>query len=249
MLKFAAQLAARRRHAEDHDDNIGARKCLKLCDASNNPVANGLITKVAVGQLSAINVCAQAQEIVATYGERGADDPVAKFAKMSAAHAHRDVLRMTRDKEFMVEPFEINIPKRKICDHDVEEAVHKVILPTDVFSAVYHRNPELFEKAFVGDYGNRGLEEFWEMQDKDWCNNHPGFNQVGRPLHPCHAIPLGFHADKGSHIKRDRILSMQWGSTMSSLSTFLRLWLFTILEDSRMVKHVSEEAVTLKKCI
>ena len=55
MLKFAVQLAARRRHAEYHDDNIGAHKRLKCSDASKNPVANGLITRVAVGRLDAKN--------------------------------------------------------------------------------------------------------------------------------------------------------------------------------------------------
>eukprot|EP00973_Karenia_brevis_P057924 8063453-Karenia_brevis.AAC.1 len=83
--------------------------------------------------------------------------------------------------------------------------MHKVLLPHEVFSAIYHHNPDLFQKAFVGDKGTAGLQEFWDSEDQEWVSKHPGFHQE-KPLPRCYAIPGGFHADKGQHIKRDKIL-------------------------------------------
>ena len=93
---------------------------------------------------------------------------------------------------------------------------------------------------FLGAEGTEGLEIFWKQQEKqEWVIEHPGFKTYHVDFK--HAIPLGVHADKGAHIKRDKLLNIAWGSCKSRAPTIWSKILFTVLPDELLVKGVTDE--------
>ena len=113
-----------------------------------------------------------------------------------------------------------------------------MLYPHEVFAAVYEASPALFKKVFLGPEGSEGLRKYWRRQRRQpWVQQHPALQ--GKSWK--YAVPIGIHADKGQHIKRDKILVISWSSCMSIAPTAWSKILFSILPSEFEVPGVSAE--------
>eukprot|EP00973_Karenia_brevis_P065865 9153911-Karenia_brevis.AAC.1 len=118
------------------------------------------------------------------------------------------------------------------------EKPHTIILPHETVAGIYTASETYFHEAFVGADGS--CKEYWDhVGCQQWAKSHPGWEVPNAT--PEFAIPMGVHADKGQHIKRDKILTISYGSTVTRAPTRKSKYLYTILPDELSIKLVSEE--------
>ena len=102
-------------------------------------------------------------------------------------------------------------------------------------------NLEAFRYIFIGAGGSEGIRAFWEtVKNEPWVQHHPGF-ALGVELDTGMIIPWGGHGDKGVQVKRDKLLSVSWGSTTSRAPTIWRYILYSVIPDEVLIKNVSDE--------
>jgi len=182
-----------------------------------------------------------AKDIIADYGDRS--DHVSAFASLAATgsrpqHAHRDLMTWAKTFGSDLTPALVRCTHRKQHEHGTTSSDHWVLYPHEVFAAMYDRKTELWNHSIMGPEGFAGIEEFWSSESgKDWFVRHPALKHDDLR----HCIPLGFHADKGAHIKRDKILTISWGSAMSVAPTEWSHFLFTILPDELAASETAEQ--------
>ncbi len=200
-----------------------------------NLISTRLFAKVSSGKMPAIEAVRTARDIVTDYGNH--NDQLASLAGLAAAgrtpsHAHRDLMTWCKTWSTELQPAKVSVTCRKQNDHGTALVDHFVLYPHEVFAELFSRKPELWKFSFVGPGGLDAIEDFWSRQKgQEWFEKHPSL----RLDQLQHCIPLGYHADKGAHIKRDKILTISWGSIMSTAPTEWSKILFTILPDELAV--------------
>ena len=112
-----------------------------------------------------------------------------------------------------------------------------------VWSTIYSCGPDIFRDVFLGPDGEQGVHDYWEsMAHLQWAQNHPGFSiPVPPPESKAYCVAMGVHADKGQHIKRDKMLNIAWGSVHTVLPTLWSKMLFTVVPDDLVVHDVTFE--------
>ena len=209
----------------------------------NKPSRSGhrLFTKVSSGRIHAIDAIRTARDIVADYGDH--HDLVSGWASLAAngsrpQHAHRDLTRWVRTLGVDLDTAYVDVTYKNLADHGTASGKHTVLYPHEVFAAIYASGMDNFEKAFLGSAGVAGIAAFWEQQsNQTWVEQHPSLQHVDSKF----AIPLGFHADKGRHITRDKLLTISWGSVLSEAATIWSKILFTVLPDELEIKQATDE--------
>jgi hypothetical protein len=155
-------------------------------------------------------------------------------------HVHRDLIRWCRKFDMALEPYTCNVVHKNPHEHGTIHAAHACLLPHEVFAAVYSTSQSAFDYMFVGEGGQAGLVDYWKhARTKTWAREHPGFTDHN--IDPKMAIPFGFHADAGQHIKRDKMLVMAWGSIMTRAPTLWSKQLFTVCPDELLEKGIQSK--------
>jgi hypothetical protein len=202
-----------------------------------------MISAVATGKRSVSDIQRDAAAVVADFGDTcPAVSGVAALGGHghSSQNSHRDFLRYTSSLGLHLEPYIVDVERRRLHDHGTALQQHHVVLPHELFAAAWSAGDAIFAKTFLGDDGQAGLREFWTRQRHlDWVKQHPGFADFGCEYHT--SIPVGVHADKGQHISRDKILNIAWGSCMSTAPTAFSKNLFTIVPEDLLAKGKTDE--------
>jgi len=137
-------------------------------------------------------------------------------------------------------PYDVQVTYKKTDDHGSEKRWHKVLLPHEVFAYIYESGDEIFNEVFMGGEGKPALARYWtNVWSQNWAREHPAFVQHNVPVD--HAIPLGCHADKGQHVKRDKILAMSTRGVLCTLATLFGTFLYTICPDEILIKGRTDE--------
>ena len=88
--------------------------------------------------------------------------------------------------------------------------------------------------------GEAELREFWhEQRGEEWVLKHPAFTEFHWDKSV--SIPMGIHADKGQHIKKDKILVIAWGSVMCRAPTVWSKVLYTVVPDEVLIPRETDE--------
>jgi hypothetical protein len=188
-----------------------------LCDPRPRLSSKRLLTNVSSGKIAAIEAVRTAGDIVADYGDHG--DQVSEIASLAArgkqpSHAHRDLVRFAdRLGALDLQITNVRVQYKKDGDHGFTQANHPVIYPHELFAEMYLQDRAIFDYVFVGPGGLPDIAAYWNHQPQAWVADHPGL--TGRQRQDC--IALGIHADKGSHINRDQILTISWGNVIPLL--------------------------------
>ncbi len=97
-----------------------------------------------------------------------------------------------------------------------------------------------FAKCLLGPSGQAALLDYWDRQkDEEWVKEHPAFKTHN--LDPAYCVPMGMHADKGQHVKRDKLLETSWGGALSPEDTEWTSQHYAGIPDDIIVKHVTDE--------
>ena len=204
----------------------------------SNPVSARLFNNVSLGRMSATEAAETARDIVSVYGH--SNEMLSSWASLASGHSQRDLLRWSRSFGLDIDPVVARITHRELRDNTSAIKDHAVLYPHEIIHAVYTRNREQFNKSFLGPGCDENVQAFWDHHsESNWVKMHPAFKDL--EIDPSTAIPLGFHSDKGQHIKKDKILTMSWNSVLSVEVTEWSKWLFTILPDDLTVAGVSAE--------
>ena len=185
-----------------------------------------------------------AHDVQKDYG-RGNNSVVDGWASLGnhgkhPSNCHRDLRKWGRSIGIHLEPAEVMTPVRNLKDHGTVQVPHSVLYPHEVFATIWEAGPAVFQHVFLGPAGKAGLREFWRKQEgEEWVRQHPGFTSYG--ARRGRAIPFGVHADKGQHIKKDKILTISWGGVMSVAPTVWSKLLFTVVPDETLIPQVTDE--------
>lgn len=235
---------ARKRAAVDVGDQLAeGQKPAKSArvDYSSGEVSGKLFDKVCSGQLGVKDSVRFAQACVTDYGD--SQEQVNKWASLGSldgGNTHRAFKRWATKYGLMLSTAHVNTPVRNLRDHGVVSQQLAILYPHEVFAAIFGAGAGPFQRSFVGPGGLRSIRDFWERQARsEWVVNHPGFGEYG--AQPSMSLPFGFHADKGQHTKRDKILVMSWGSCLSTAPTEWSKLLFGIIPDERMIHGLTDE--------
>ena len=211
----------------------------KLTKLKPNPISRRLFQKVCHGKWSAAEAVGTAKDIVAVFGDH--NDIVSDWASIGK-NSQRDLLNWAKSFGLELTPAKVKVTYRNMKNNGTRAGTHYVLYPHELIHAIYTSDRRQFELSFLGTEGDAGLRKFWEFQRQfPWADKHPGFTEYNAGLDE--AIPIGFHSDKGQHIKKDKILTMSWGSVMSSELTEWRNFVFTILPDDMAVPGVTAEQI------
>jgi hypothetical protein len=222
---------------------IKRRRLDEALSAEHTRTGRRFLNKVGSGLMPAVEAQRSAADIVGDFGL--GNSLVNGFASLGARGArpgncHRDLMRWSKTFGIQLQPLDVDITCKNVLDHGTQIKSHRILLPHEVFSAVYSAGPELFEKVFLGPGGSDGLSGFWERQKTHaWVREHPGF--LGTTLEFKHAVPMGIHADKGQHISRDKMLIIAFGSCTSVEPTLWSKILFTTCPDELLIKGTTDE--------
>lgn len=195
---------------------------------------------VCPGKMPAAEAQQTAADIVSDFGD--GNDLMNGWASLGAGghrlqHCHRDLMTWAGSFGMCIEPVSAMVHCKNTADHGCILTAHPVLYPHEVFAALYHAGSAAFERVFLG-HGE--LDQYWQHQSTlDWVRHHPAFTVHNVPFK--HAIPLGVHADKGQHIKRDKMLCVAWGACTSVATTDWAKLLFTIVPDESLIKNTTDE--------
>ena len=106
-------------------------------------------------------------------------------------------------------PFEFKASFQRRGGFGIYTNGHLVLLPHEVFGALYQNARELFENLFVGDTGN--LERFWsetQRTDPEYVANHPCTGETP----PNFRVPVGMHGDDAGIFESEKALILSWNS-------------------------------------
>ena len=185
-----------------------------------------------------------ASSVVADYG-RG-QPFVDGWASLGAhgrrkGNCHRDLRKWAKTFDIDLDFGFVKTPVRNLRDHGTIEVDHAILYPHEVFAAAWEKGENVFKQLFCPG-GHDELIHFWRTQrDHPWVKEHPGFCEFQHDRRWC--CPLGVHADKGQHIKRDKILAISWGGIMCRKATDWSRILFTIIPDEILIPGVTDERV------
>jgi hypothetical protein len=202
-----------------------------------------MISSVASGRCTVSDIQRDAAAVVADYGH--VCPMVNSIASLgghgdSLQNSHRDFLRYTSKLGVFLEPYTVNVEHRRQTDHGSVLRAHPVVLPHELFAAAWSSGDATFAKTCLGDAGQAGLREFWTRQrHTEWVRQHPGFTDFHNEYDT--SIPIGVHADKGSHTNRDNVLNISWGSCMSTAATSYSKQLFTVVPEDLVLKGRTDE--------
>ena len=228
------------RHNPQPERNVRSR-----IDAFNAEGRSGrrILSLVADGQLYGTQARALCADIVADYGDRG--DLTSEIAKLGSHGANaqnilRELLRRARRAD--LQPVLVKVTLKKLFAHGTEIADQPVLYPHEVLAVAFKLlSPDQFATCFLGTSGAEGLRAYWHRQrELEWVRTHPGFLQPDAPSFD-KACPIYIHADKGQHIKHDKMLVISWGSVLARTLTCYSLFLFTVLPCDRIVYRTTEE--------
>ena len=204
-------------------------------------VGNRLLGHVAAGRMAAKEAVRTAKDVVADYGNH--NDSASTWASLGTHNAHRGLVRNAQNSAFgYLQPVPVAVQCLNPDDHGVITADLHVLYPHEIFGAIFRGGSDVFKLMLLGTDGQEGLTRFWDFQkEQTWVREHPAFTQ--HHIDPKFAIPMGVHADKGQHIKRDKMLNICWGSTTSRASTLQSKFLFTTVPEELIDKGVTEETL------
>ena len=152
-----------------------------------------------------------AQETTATFPNLVGMSNLGNKGKISG-NVHRDFMALCNKQQCcMPEPVVINMPFK------IPKGVFKqgILLPHEVFSALYNFYPEAFRKIICPS--DDELQQFWDCQegnamlDDNPLTSVPNFKRL--------AIPLGLHGDEVPVVGKGKVwskssLTFQWISLM-----------------------------------
>eukprot|EP00959_Pyramimonas_sp_CCMP1952_P232254 4853513-Pyramimonas_sp.AAC.2 len=171
-------------------------------------VSERLFDRVVEGRLPVSEAQAIAEDIVTDYG-RGGQSQVDGWASLGKdgthkGNCHRDLRRWASSIGVDVECAKVKTQVKNLIDHGTVEIDHFVLYPHEVFAAAWEVGIGPFQYMFC-PHGEPELQDFWHRQrDQPWVQGHPAFAELHADT--AHCIPMGIHADKGQHIKKDKIL-------------------------------------------
>ena len=198
-----------------------------------------LLRRVADGRMQATDAQDTCAHIVNDYGVCG--DVVAAIAASGTYGAHpqncyRDIMRFVHQIGDTLDPVDVEITLRNPDGLGNITRMHPVLYPHDVLSNMHNR---LSQTQFATLIGADGISTFWDRhKNSPWVQNHPGFP---RSVQTDIAVPIYIHADAGQHTNLDKILVISWGSSVTSASTLLGLFLFTVLPCALMIAGTTDE--------
>ena len=213
----------------------------KLGDFKQSLSTTGLylLRRVADGRMQATDAQDTCAHIVNDYGDRG--DVVAAIAASGTHGAHpqncyRDIMRFVHQIGDTLDPVDVEITLRNPDGLGNITRMHPVLYPHDILSNMHKR---LSQTQFATLIGADGISTFWDRhKNSPWVQNHPGFP---RSVQTDIAVPIYIHADAGQHTNLDKILVISWGSSVTSASTLLGLFLFTVLPCALMIAGTTDE--------
>ena len=218
------------------------RRRLQFADLAGTRVGTRLLQDATRGATHVRDVQRTASCIVADYGDRG--DVVSVLASLGAGgeqkqNVHRDFVRWANSDDLFLSPVDVYVTCKSTDNHGTCVRPHKVLYPHEVFAAAYSAGDGMFNMMFKGEEPG-GLSTFWgNHAHAEWVLTHPAFVEHGLDKSVC--IPIGFHADKGQHVKRDKILTIGWNSVMSRAATAYAKHLLTVIPDDVLVPGVTDE--------
>ena len=167
--------------------NVGSKK-----EAKPNVLATFLVAQWAWGHMSAPML----QKIAHHAAQDGLDHPeVAALAKLGGSGVHpqncnRDLMKCLHQPPVMSSLTTMQVHVKKSLG--IKSCTQHVLLPHELFSALYHNHPAAFRKRILGgDQSN--VRTWWDSMDE-----HPAY--AGHPLksrtdHKLRCIPLALHGD------------------------------------------------------
>ena len=221
------------------------RRRLQFAELAGTQVGTRLFKDATTGAAHVRDLQRTASCIVADYGDRG--DVVSVLASLGARgeqqqNVHRDFVRWCSSSgELFLSPVDVYVTCKSTENHGTCVKPHKVLYPHEVFATAYSAGDAMFNMVFKGEEPG-GLDMFWKNHEHaEWVVKHPAFAE--HKLNKSVCIPIGFHADKGQHVKRDKILTIGWNSVMSRAATSYAKHLLTVIPDDVLLPGVTDEQV------
>ena len=141
---------------------------------------------------------------------------------------HRDIMKKFNHFSSLPEGQDVGM----VFKNSADDKVQKVMLPHELFSAIYNSYPQAWDKIMIPN--NQKLVEFWNAQE-----NHP--NMEGNPIkdrpdYKTKCVPLGFHGDEVPITGKGKcwcksMLTFEWCSLVGFGSTCEKmLWVWGSFE-------------------
>lgn len=140
-------------------------------------------------------------------------------------HCHRDFLEANTGQTLLYPSFEFEVELAE----PVGKTTQEILLPHEMFSAIYHSYPCTWNKLMV-DGGEDALEEFWSTQDEHPTMQNNPIKERANYKRKC--IPLALHGDEVPVVGKGKVwsksvLTFEWLSlcgTGATTSTLFWIW-------------------------